>query len=105
MGKVRITESELKSLVRRVLKEEMERVDSPYLQDTIEVILDDWSQELSDDEKRALEFLKARLNQSYPSGDVTRSNLEDLMQQFLRRRDPDLRISDLMELVDIIMQK
>jgi len=72
-------------------------LNSRYIQDTIGTLLDDWDQDLSDDEKKALEFLKSRLYQQYPGED-----LGGLARKFLRRKDTNLRITDLMELIDIV---
>jgi len=96
-----MTEAKLRKLVREELLREQDVIDSKYLQDTIATILEDWD-ELSGAEREVLEYIKHRLNQSFPGGDVSKDDIHTILNEPgapNASRDPNVDVYELSNLV------
>lgn len=85
-----------------LLQEKFTRMDSQYLQRNLKELMDDFDKS-EKYERQFIDNLKARLNQSYPDGDVTMKNIDDII------KEPDMRklvskIKNFKEFLDYILQ-
>lgn len=65
--------------IKRVLKEYNKSIDSHYLQKSLDTLIDDTKRDEPNINK-LLKYLKSRINQSYPSGDVERKDIDDILK-------------------------
>ena len=98
----RMIRSEMK---KRKLKESYGGLDSHYLQNSIGLVISDIKRD--PDEKhmvKVLKFVKDRLNQSYPDGDVTQDNVADLLREPGARNIMKKAGTSYYEIIDYIWQ-
>lgn len=83
--------------LRKIVREEVQRViseqkvyDSKYFRDHLDYFINSeyFKDAYGEQEREFLEFLKARIYQSYPDGDITKDDLFRLV------KEPDLRKYD-----------
>lgn len=74
--------SELKNIIREEIKnlKEARGLDSHYLQKLLGDLYDDMKRYEPDD-AAFYQFLKDRINQSFPDGDVTRRDIDDILRE------------------------
>lgn len=87
---------------KEFLQEKFTKMDSQYLQRNLEDLMDDFPKS-EKNERKVIEYLKDRLNQSYPDGDVKMKDILDILNE------PSIRkykngINHFSEFLDYILQ-
>lgn len=89
---------------RRALSEAA-GVDSSYLQRSLDILADDFKR--GEKEEKALvpilRHIESRLNQSFPDGDVSSADIEDLLKEVAARKAVKKSGMSIPDLVDMIM--